>query len=523
MRDLATSTANLSLTWHKVSSHTMPQRTESLACEEGIGPTQTSSEGNEIGQRPHATDFHQAERQRPAPFLIAPKDDQQRLDKQSAVHTEGSLDEWVDRVQEFVNGIAASVAIIKHDDSGEFVVSACNDSFLSMLGGRRSDIRDFPVSLNALLPSHVRMEFHRKLLECFRSNAAQELKQAYDLKDGTHWWRLSLKPFRHSDADVHTHEILVEGLDITKKVNLAHELEVSTSRFRSVVDAASDAITIITINQQHNVTSFNRAAEELFGYDSSEVTGQPLLQLIPEAYRKHHSEHIERFARSSDSSRDKSERRRIYGRRRDGSSLPLEIVVSKISVGGLQEFTAVIRDISDRVRLMDVLPRQAGTNVLAGLPNRWEFLEIVEVIMRTKNDLAILMLDIDFLGKIDDTYGDGAREKVLRTLAEMGTFSSRTMDIFARWGDEKFVVALPLTSLEQARSMAERLRTKCERRDFTHNWPAGAVPFTISIGVATQVPGERDFNAILGRADQALRKAREMGGNRVEAGDWDRL
>jgi len=425
------------------------------------------------------------------------------------------MDDWNSRVREFVDGIAASVAIIKHDDAGEFVVSACNDSFFAMVGGRRESIRSFPAPLDALLPSYVRMEFRRKLLECFKSSVAQELEQAYDLKDGTHWWRLSLNPFRHSDGGATVHEILVTGLDITQKMNLRHELEVSTSRFRSVVDAAYDAI--ITIDQQQNITLFNRAAEALFGYDSSEVIGQPLLQLLPETSRKRHPEYINQFSRSPVQSREMSERNRIYGRRRDGSSVPLEIAISKINVGGLSEFTAVVRDISDRVRLMDVLQGQAGTDELTGLPNRQEFLEIVENMMRTNSNLSILMLDIDFFEKVNDTHGHDAGDEVLRALGSMGTSSSRTVDIFARWGDEEFVAALQRTNLEQARAAAERLRARCEKQDFTYNWSGGrAVPFTVSIGVATRAPSERDINALLKRAEQALSKAKEMGRNRVE-------
>jgi PAS domain-containing protein len=93
--------------------------------------------------------------------------------------------------------------------------------------------------------------------------------RAYDLRNETHWWRLSLQPFRHADEGSRVFDILIAGLEITQKMNLQHELEVSTSRSRSVVDAAYDAI--ITIDQEHNITLFNRAAENLFGYDASEI------------------------------------------------------------------------------------------------------------------------------------------------------------------------------------------------------------------------------------------------------------
>src|SRR5262249_762466 len=149
---------------------------------------------------------------------------------------------WPHRTQEFVDGIAASVAIVGRGESGELVVSACNDSFINMSGVRHEAIRAFPVSLDTLMPSYARRELRQKLQECFDTGVAQELGQAYDLREGTGWWRLSLQPFRPQSASVPITEILVTGLDITSKMSLTQELEDTTSRFRAVVDAAYDAI-----------------------------------------------------------------------------------------------------------------------------------------------------------------------------------------------------------------------------------------------------------------------------------------
>jgi hypothetical protein len=62
-----------------------------------------------------------------------------------------------------------------------------------------------------------------------------------------------------------------------------------------------------------------------------------------------------------------NERGLIYGRHLDGTLLPVEIAISKINVNGIIEFTAVIRDIEDRVRLMDLLQKRAVTDQLTGL------------------------------------------------------------------------------------------------------------------------------------------------------------
>lgn len=425
------------------------------------------------------------------------------------------MSDWSSRLQEFVDGIAASVAVVGYNEAGQLIVPACNQNFVNMTGGRRIGTHGFPVPFDALVPSYARHEFRDKLRECFDSRVPQELEQAYDLKEGTHWWRLSLKPFRHTEGGDAVLEVLVTGLDITQKMQLTHQLQISTSRFRSVVDAAYDAI--ITIDQEHNITLFNRAAENLFGYESPEMIGQPLLKLIPEAHRGKHDAYVHQFARSPVVSRQMDERNRIYGLHRDGTLLPVEIAISKINVDGLLEFTAIIRDIEDRVRLMEQLERQAETDELTGLPNRREFLDVMEHSLRSTANLSVLMLDIDHFKNVNDTYGHDCGDEVLTVLAKVGSAIIRKVGIFARWGGEEFMIALPHTDLDQARAIAEQLRATIANQDFTHDWHNGhPIPFTISIGVTTRTADEGDISAILKRVDEALYKAKDSGRNRVE-------
>ncbi len=423
--------------------------------------------------------------------------------------------EWTNRIQELVDGIAASVAVVAHDESGLLTVIACNENYFEMTGGRPAGARAFPVPFDSTIPSYARREFREKIQECFSNGIAQELEQAYDLKDGSHWWRLSLKPLRLKEGETAINEILVTGLDITPKMQLTHQLEISTSRFKSVVDAAYDAI--VTVDQQHNVTLFNRAAEFLFGYSQSEVIGQPLKRLIPERFRERHSDFIHQFAHSPVNSRQMDERNRVYGLHRDGSLLPVEIAISKINVDGVQEFTAIIRDIADRIHLMDLLQKQAATDELTGLPNRRSFTDVAENMFRSSKNVSLFILDIDHFKSINDTYGHDSGDDVLRALASVGRVNSRKLDIFARLGGEEFVAALPDTDLEQACAIAGKLRDTYEKQNFVFNWRIPQpIPFTVSIGVATRQPGENDVSVVLKRADEALYKAKETGRNRIE-------
>jgi diguanylate cyclase (GGDEF)-like protein len=126
----------------------------------------------------------------------------------------------------------------------------------------------------------------------------------------------------------------------------------------------------------------------------------------------------------------------------------------------------------------------------------------------SSEDMSVLMLDIDHFKVVNDTYGHDAGDEVLSVLAKVGTAVTNKVGVFARWGGEEFVVALPHTSLDQARAIAEQLRLTIANRDFKHEWHTGQP-------IATREAGETDTAAILKRADEAMYKAKEGGRNRV--------
>lgn len=116
-------------------------------------------------------------------------------------------------------------------------------------------------------------------------------------------------------------------------------------RYRAVVDTAADAI--VVIDETGIVKSFNRAAEQIFGYTGSEVIGQNLAMLMPEPYHSAHDGFIARYKKTG-------ERRvigigRVFeGRRKDGSVFPLEIAVAEWADDGSRYFTGIMRDITQR-------------------------------------------------------------------------------------------------------------------------------------------------------------------------------
>ena len=126
----------------------------------------------------------------------------------------------------------------------------------------------------------------------------------------------------------------------------------SEERMRSVVDHVVDGI--ITIDAQGTVTTFNPAAERIFGYTASETIGKNIKILMPEPY---HSEHDSYIANYLGTGRAKiiGIGREVVGRRKDGSTFPMELAISEFRLGESRYFTGIVRDITERKRAEEEL------------------------------------------------------------------------------------------------------------------------------------------------------------------------
>lgn len=123
--------------------------------------------------------------------------------------------------------------------------------------------------------------------------------------------------------------------------------------------------------------------------------------------------------------------------------------------------------------------------------------------------LSILILDVDYFKKINDTHGHLIGDQVLMALSELIKQNTRTDDCFARWGGEEFVVVCRNTRVQNAQNIAEKLRVAIENFRFDKK-----VSFTVSIGVA-ELQESETLEQMFTRADKALYEAKSMGRNRV--------
>ncbi len=177
----------------------------------------------------------------------------------------------------------------------------------------------------------------------------------------------------------------------------------------------------------------------------------------------------------------------------------------------------VYRD-SLEAKALSNLRETARRDALTGAYNRRYFDERLEAEIayakRHQKQVAVVLIDVDFFKKVNDTLGHPAGDAVLRSLCEVVSAQIRREDVLARYGGEEFVVVCRDTSPEGAVALAERFRAAVEAAKVSHEGRPIAV--TISLGVATG-PRESDASsaALVARADQALYDSKRAGRNRV--------
>jgi len=144
---------------------------------------------------------------------------------------------------------------------------------------------------------------------------------------------------------------------VVERARAQEALRLSEAKFAGIISISSDSI--VSVDESQRIVFFNQGAEQTFGYTAAEVLGEPLELLIPEAHRAGHADRVREFGGSPVPARRMGERGQIAGRRKGGEVFPADASISKLEVGGRRLYTAVLRDVTERVRAEEALARQA--------------------------------------------------------------------------------------------------------------------------------------------------------------------
>lgn len=180
------------------------------------------------------------------------------------------------------------------------------------------------------------------------------------------------------------------------------------------------------------------------------------------------------------------------------------------------------KEVSERTQELELSNKQlstlAATDPLTQIRNRRSFFDIAgkyySIAIRTKEALAVMMIDLDHFKSVNDKYGHASGDAALKEFTRIVKKQLRESDLFARYGGEEFVIVLANTGMEGAEKLAEKIRSSIETNYLVTE--KGEIKITVSIGVSELREKDTSLEEILSRADKALYMAKENGRNRIE-------
>ena len=175
----------------------------------------------------------------------------------------------------------------------------------------------------------------------------------------------------------------------------------------------------------------------------------------------------------------------------------------------------------DKAGVYAEIEKYATQDALTGLNNRRSLdlrvAQEVAIAKRKNLPLCVMMLDVDFFKKINDTYGHYVGDIVLKEFAKIISDEVREYDFAARYGGEEFFIILPSTTLDEAKIVANRLRERIENESFDiskFHETIKTLNITTSVGLVP-LKEDMDLKQLFVKVDKALYKAKKTGRNRV--------
>lgn len=406
----------------------------------------------------------------------------------------------------FSETVGAGIAVFDVKDAHDIQLLSTNSALRAMYGLTTKEH-------GAMLRNDLMDVFGNTSRECARQLMPMDFDHA--LNGNTVWLRVRMIPFvpKQEGGIV---RIFVSVVDITANRRLEQNLQVANTRLYDVVDSSLEGI--VTVDTDQRIKSLSKAAHDIFGYTDEEIIGQPLALLIPERFRAKHTKYVLDFQGSRDTTIPSESRMEIWGRRKDGSEFLAEIAISKINVGGILEFRASIRDVSEHLRLIDELYIRASIDPLTCLHNHHHMLEEAEKeLVRAKrfsHPVSVIWIDLDDFKSINDTYGHLIGDQVLMQIARICKQEVRLTDIVARWGGEAFLLLLPETDVDGAVCLARRILNQLHGLHLGIS-QLGKRRITASIGISGWRGDSDNFDAMVHRAGHAMHNAKTSGKDKI--------
>ena len=294
--------------------------------------------------------------------------------------------------------------------------------------------------------------------------------------------------------------------EITEYKNLLNHISRTEQSYQKLFEAVNDAI--FYLNPEGYFSTFNRMFLKMTGYTEKEIRSYHFSKIIhpedlPMMLNDHQKVIRGEYAPERYTFRlINKEEKVIYV---EGNFRRLKENNEVLGV------LAVLRDVTEKIRLEKELLELSITDGLTGLHNQRHFYNELDKEMerskRQRTTLSLLLFDLDDFKVFNDIHGHLEGDKVLRNVAQIVLRSIRRMDSAYRYGGDEFTVILPGATQDEGAQVAERIRKTLESTPYLQR-------IRLSIGLVEYDP-QYDLTHFVKHADEAMYTAKKMGGNRI--------
>lgn len=298
-------------------------------------------------------------------------------------------------------------------------------------------------------------------------------------------------------------ELILDRMEL-RRLEVAQRA--SQSRFTQIAATSPDGI--ICADASGHITSWNAAAERLFGYSIAEAIGQSIDLIVPARMRGGHGGGLQRVANGGQP-RLVGKTIELPAQHKDGTEFLIELSLSQWQEEGRQAFGAIMRDIRERRANEERLFRLAHLDPLTELPNRAVLRERLTEVVKAARAVSVLLFDLDGFKDINDSYGHAAGDAALTAMAARLLACVPPTCTVARLGGDEFVLLMPdIGDPLQAAAMAETV-IRSVAQPFKFN--GQRLQLRTSVGIALAPAHGDSADDLLSAADLALYQAKGEG------------
>jgi len=291
---------------------------------------------------------------------------------------------------------------------------------------------------------------------------------------------------------------------------------ISTSRMFTLMPIAKDIIFnsindgAMVLDEDNRLIEFNKSSQQMFPGLSLTALGKPFLEVWQSLLHDSPPFSLEHGLSQQE----------FQVPTKAGTISTYQVRISKVQHASKSEgLLLIFTDFTELKRLQVKLEHYAYYDELTGIYNRRAFFQQCEDMLTSSNQhrspFSIILMDIDYFKKVNDTYGHGVGDEILKHVANIITNELSNGELFARYGGEEFVLALKGYTEMEAEGLAERLRLIINESSLQIA-EGDRLSVTLSLGVAGVESGKDEtLHHILHRADQALYVAKDAGRNQV--------